>query len=65
MVRAPYTPKSSSTRLPFPGTGNIPTPKFSSSHPLGLSSPWSTPQGGGPMYYKTPPIFSSKVFINS
>lgn len=34
-------------------------------HLLGPSSPCPTPQGGGLMYYKTPPMFSSKAFINS
>lgn len=33
--------------------------------PLGPSSPHHAPQGGGPTYYKTPLIFSSKAFIDS
>lgn len=45
-------------RLPLPGA------HFSSSHPWD-SAVLVPPQGGGLMYYKTPPMFSSKAFINS
>lgn len=49
MLRAPSLPKASPTRFPLPGAQ--------------FSSP--SPHGGVQGYYKTPPMFSCKAFINS